>query len=823
MQFSIFHQYTKKKPTQQAAVIILFLCFLGLSNIGVYAQGVKGQLFEEGSQEPLPMAVVVLYGAKDSAMVKSAVSNIEGQFQLDQLKPGQYYLEVNMMGYQKTKIPLEYKGGNWVDMGAIQAKSSSVGLEEVVVQARQEMMINTAEGTLIRADANIAQAGGTVLDLLRNVPGVVVDADGNVTLRGTSVNVLIDGRNSGLAGGIGGQSNLAQIPASAVETIEISPTASAKYDAEGEGGVINIRLKKAKNDGNNGSVNLSAGTQDLYSGSVRLNMKRNKVNVFVGYDGRFDRRLGFATTDRRIFGENNFGISQRNEFNNTDYSHNFLGGIDYDLTPRTRIGFEGLYTLNYRDDDESLRSRFLDANQALTEQNLRTNREIDNRTMYEFAFTFRHRFTQKGRELSASYSQTGRDRTENTDISTFLLDAEGAQLNQDPFLQRTLNQDPYTLSTAQIDYTQPLAKNHTLETGYKAIIRNLRTNTGIDNFRRNDQVWDPVVANRFNYDEQVHALYLIFKGRLSEKWDYNLGLRAEQTFVEGLSNADNNRFRKEYFNFFPNLRIGYQIAQTQTIRLNHATRINRPGFWWLNPFVDITDSLNIRTGNPDLDPEIIHSTELTYNWIGKKFTFSPSLFFRFRENAIQRVVTVDEFGVSTFRPLNAGTAYTAGVEMVGTWQVADWWDMNANYSLFQNQVNATGVDAIDVVQSTLSWNARLISNFTLPKDFRLQFIGNYSSPFAIAQGEIIERYFVDLGLQTKIMQKKGTLGLVVTDVFNTLEFGFRTFGDTFEQSRVFKRNTQRVILSFSYQFGKASRDQDRRRRSGGPMDEGMDF
>lgn len=785
----------------------IFFLIAILFSLSVKAQDISGKLLEENEQKaPISFATMALYKSQDSTLVQAVVTDADGNFAFDKISKGNYYIQVSMIGYERKKISPVTFNGDKLSLGNVGVKEDNLQLQEIVVEGRQEVIEQTESGTIVNANANLTQTGGTAVDILRNVPGVTVDADGNITLRGTGANILIDGRNSSLG------NNLQQIPASAIESIEILNSPSARYDAAGEGGVINIKLKKNKKQGLNGSVGATVGSQDLYAATLRLNYKAKNVNFFGGYDMRSDKRFGYNIGDRVTFGSIiNQRLDQYRAFDNQDQSHNVTAGMDIDLSKKTRITLEGLYNYNRDGGVDALSSIFTDSNtQSITSINNRRGNDFGENQLMEYSLSFKHALRQKGQEISGFYTYSNNNRVENTDIFSETSQANGTITNT--VQQKLYNRDPFQLHVFQIDLTQPIkGEVLTLETGYKINYRGLNTESGILNWENNTQSWVAQNVNNFKYEEQIHALYFLLKGK-KNKWSYNAGLRAEQTFVTGISDFDNVRFNKEYLNFFPNVRLNYQFDKANSLRVSYAARINRPNTGFLNPFRDVSDSLNIRTGNPNLDPEIVHAIELSYSLIKEKFTFSPTLFYRYRDNAIQRTVTVDNRGISTVFPLNVGFAYTYGLDLVTTYQFAKWWDINFNFSLFQNEVQGLNNGAVtDLVRSSTSWTTRAINNFTLWKDLKMQITANYGSPIATAQGELLERFSVEAGLQKNLMDKKAKLGFVATDILNTLQFGFSAFGDGFTQSRVFKRNTQRFIISFSYQFGKPF--QERRKRA----------
>ncbi len=785
---------------------------------------VKGQLLQAGEGEvPVSFANVVLINQGDSSQVAGTISDESGSFSLDNIPYGNYMLKTFFIGYENQEVPLEINADNAkLDLGKIRMVSGDTELETVFVTAEKELVTQTESGIVVNADASLTQSGGTVADILRNVPSVTVDVDGNVTLRGGNPNVLINGRNSGLAGN-GRSATLDQIPASAVESIEIVNNPGAKYDADGVGGVIDIKLKKEANQGSNLIVEAGAGNAQQYNGALRLNHRNKNYNLFGSYDVRHRRRNGEGFADRQNFnsdGSTDYLVQYR-DIVSDQITHNFRLGGDYQISPKTNLGVELLYGIEDESDDEILTSEFLDENRMLEEISLRDNTETEDNQVWEYALIFERKFKKRGQSLKASLTNTNRDEVENNQFSTNSFSADFTALNASPEQQRSSNDTRTRNFISQIDYTHPIAKNGKLETGYKGIIRNLDQQFVLEDFNENESEWlhDEVQSNDFDYEEQIHAYYTSYRHRFGKKWTLSGGIRLEQVWIDAKS-SDGNDFDRDYFNYFPTLRLGFKPTDNDSYRISYSKRIDRPRFRELNPFVDLSDTLNVRTGNPNLNPELIHSFELAYSKDWDKVTFSPSIYYRYTEDVVQRITRPSEENEDVLirSPENTGTSTAYGLELIATWQISKWWDINSSYSLYRIAFNGSSEDT-DLVNENTTWSAKMIQNFKLPGKIRFQVTGNYRAPSAIAQGERIRVYWIDMGMRKGFMDDKLKLAITFSDVFNTLKWGFESSGETFSQLRTFKRQTQILRLNATYTIGnqfhvksKKGRGNYRRRR-----------
>jgi outer membrane receptor protein involved in Fe transport len=370
-------------------------------------------------------------------------------------------------------------------------------------------------------------------------------------------------------------------------------------------------------------------------------------------------------------------------------------------------------------------------------------------------------------------------------------------------LQRTNNYQNTNVSNYKVDYAQPITHKGTLETGYKAITRFSNNDYKNKYNVNNEYILNNLNSNIFIFKEQIHAAYLQYKSYVgkedSAKWKYDVGLRAEQVFNTGKV-VNGSTFNRNYFNVFPTANIAYYINANDFIKLNLTRRINRPGLGQLNPFVDITDSLNRRGGNPNLNPELVNAAEVGYNKEWKKVSFSINVYYRYATNIIRPYAVLLNNGVILTQPTNFGSGTTYGFENMVTFYPTKFWSANASASIYQQNIDGSNVSA-DVANNLLSWYGKWINNFTLWKGAKLQVTGSYNSPVASPQGQRVASYFVDAGFQQKILKNKGGLGLTVTDIFNTQINGYSASTISFKSSRTFKMDTRAVLLTFAYTFG----------------------
>jgi outer membrane receptor protein involved in Fe transport len=782
---------------KKSHLTLLFCFFMNL----ILAQNsgkIEGKIMDVNT--PIEFANVLLFTQNDSIkIVKSAISDSIGNFQLEALALGNYKLKIQMIGYQPKVINVLLNETNAKkNVGNIPLSIDAKFLKTVEVSAKKAIVQRTPQGLIINASATLTQEGGTATDLLRNTPTVVVDAEGAITLRGKTPAIMINGRNSSL-------SNTDQIPASSIESIEIINNPSAKYDADAEVGIINIKLKKSQQDGTNGAVSIGTGygAKVRFNSSLLLNHKVGKWNVGLAYDNRIAPRVRMGEGDRVNFNlPPQYFLTQRRTDERIERNHNLRLNLDYALDAKNSFNFEIIGNAVGEDNDETLKNLTETQARIFTNKYSRQSLEIKKEKGLEMAFEYKKKFEDERKNFSIKSSSSFNDEKENTDITTQTL-TENNALQGNPFLQRTHFYLNTNVTNFQLDYAHPIASKGILEMGVKTILRFLESDFLSENKINDAFVKNVQTSDIFSFNEQIQAGYVQYNAFTGEKdkqiIKYTFGLRGEQIWNNG-KGVVSAGFNNSYFNLFPTANIAYFLKPNEFIKLSYARRINRPRLGQLNPFTDITDSLTQRSGNPKLLPELVHSFELGYNKDWDQASFSTIAFYRYAQNVIQNFTILRPDGVLFSQPLNFGSSTTFGLENILSATLTKAWDFNLSASFFQQKIDGNNINS-DLVNDVFSWNGKLINNFTMWKGGKLQVIGIYNAPIASPQGKRIEIYNVDMGFQQRILKDKGRIGLIATDIFNTQRNGFLINDPNFTFSRIFKVDTRAVLVTFAYTFG----------------------
>jgi outer membrane receptor protein involved in Fe transport len=784
-------------------VFIILILITTLRLLAQQTGSIRGRVIEKG--KALEFVNVYVKNQNDTLrIVAGSVSDSLGQFIIEALPPGSYHLTGQIVGYAPARINVSVLLAQSVDIGELELHADVHILNSVEVSALRNSIQKTDEGFVINASANITQIGGTAADLLKNMPGVLVDSEGELTLRGKTPLTLINGRVSGITG-VDRSAQLQRIPASNIERIEIINNPSAKYDADAEGGIINIILKKSEGNGTNGAFAVGAGFGDRYrlNASLLVNHKSDKWNFGAGYDNWYTTRTRTVTGDRINYDiPDEYYLTQSRFDERLIFYQNAKANIDFMPTEKSTISFEALWAFPGEDNHETLNNTLEDAERNFTNGRQRYSKEIRRSHTLEWVLNYNKRFNNPDKHLLASISSSIGNDKENTDITSQSLSEENEEMN-DFFLQRTHTYENSSLTNIAFDYTQPFKSKGLIETGYNTILRFLNSDFERASEMSGDYVIDPLNTNIFEFNEQIHAVYAQYTGWTGEKslprWKYSFGLRAEQVLNEGSTQDRTTDFENDYFNLFPSANLFYYTKKQNNVKLSYSRRINRPGLGQLNPFIDITDTLNQHGGNPNLKPELIHSLELGYNHSWNKASLSVIGFYRERNNGIFQYAVLDDNGVALSQPMNFGKALTQGLEVIASAKLFPPWSINFSYSAYLVRIADEAVTGISKNQT--NWYAKLSNDLALVRNSKLQITGNYTSPSTIPQGESIEVYYVDFGFQQKILKGRGRLGLTVTDIFNTQQYGFSTSDYNFQFDRTVKLDTRAIMFTFGYAFG----------------------
>ena len=801
------------------ALFFLPACLLAGSGEKVVADTatvkVTGTVYDKENKEPLAYASVALLSKQDSSLIDGVVTDETGAFLLETSR-NNFLIRIEYLAYEPqyfSDFPGQKKG--WIQLKDIYLVPSDKILEEVRVEGKREHVQIALDKKIFNVSEDISRFGGNAQEMLDNIPSVTVDVDGNVSLRGSgNVRILIDGKQSGLVA-ISGADALRQLPSNMVESVEIITNPSAKYDAEGMAGVINIVLKKDKSKGLNGSFDLYAGYPHNYSATANVNYRHNKFNFFGSYGFRYRSMPGSSYQRRTLIqGDSSSILVQDEDFTRSEYSHTFRAGLDYMFNEKNTLTGAFLYQIGNGTNTTELYQLDYDGTETLVGGKIRKFKEKETEPNLDYNLSYKHDFGKKNHVFTADVSYTYGFEEELADIEEFPYSSnvpvDGELLTQ--YSSITETQDNLVIQT---DYSQPIFGNGQLDAGYKGSIRNINNDFFVEELQEGNWVELPDISNQFDYDENIHALYTTL-GDKQDKFTYQVGVRLEATQIGTKLLETNESTDKNYINFFPTGHFAYNLKRNNTVQISYSRRIDRPYYRSLSPFYSYTNPYYIRTGNPDLDPEFTHSIELSHmkNW--KSTSLSSAVYYRHTDGVVERIERVNEDGVTISRPENLSTQNSMGLELVVSSDLFEWWRVNGSANFFRSIVNGENLGE-NFYADTYSWFARANSRMDLKVvDFQAMF--NYRAPAKTTQGRREAYSYLDLALTRDVFKDKGTLSLKVSDVFNTRRYRSTSEGENFYIDRQYRRSVTQVILGFTYRLNQEKRkggDREGRSDEGG--------
>jgi outer membrane receptor protein involved in Fe transport len=787
---------------------LLILCLLPLLTVAQLKSenqiAIRGLLVDD-QNKPVPFGNIALYQKSDSTLITGAVSDEAGAFEM-RSKPGQFSLKISVLGYQERRIASVQVANQIVDLGRIALKAGSKRLEEVVVRGERSQMELSLDKRVFNVGKDLANAGATAADILSNVPSVAVDAEGNVSLRGSnSVRILIDGKPSGLVSFKGG-SGLQQLQGSAIERVEVITNPSARYEAEGMGGIINIILKKEQREGINGSFDVITGYPTNFGLAANVNYRRKNLNFFVNYTNSFRNTPGRNALYQELYRNDTTFITQQNSTSHLKgINNNARAGLDYFFDPKNVLTASYTWRLSkgkrfsdiyYRD------YQFTTSNlQSITN---RTQDETETEPNSEYALTYKRSFKREGHTLTADVRFLDNWESSDQYFAQKTFKPDGNTLMVPSVLQRSVNDETEKQFLVQIDYVQPFSKNGKFEAGLRSSTRDMTNDYAVTQ-QENDGSWTPLpgLVNDFLYQERINALYGIV-GNKARKFSYQLGLRAEKTDVTTTLRRTNDVNPRHYTNLFPSAHVSYDLPRQHALQLSYSRRIRRPQYNDLSPFSTFSDNRNFWSGNPNLNPEFTNAFEVGHIKYFTKGSISSSVYYRHTEDKILSIRRVNDQGFSTTRPENLSSENSYGAEFAGSYALYSWWKLDGSFNFFRAITNGSNLD-MNYQSDTYSWFTRMISRFNLPKSIDVQLRGNYEAAQKTPQGRRKGLATLDLSASKDLLNNNATLTLNVLDVFNSRRFRNITEGDNFYAESTSQFRLRQINVTFSYRLRQAKK------------------
>jgi outer membrane cobalamin receptor len=782
---------------------------------------IYGKVQDAGNKAPVAYATVTLLNMRDS-LIGGALVKANGDFSIDKLRLGKYKLKIQFVGYKPHLQTVSLTPGQMdFDLGNIRITQNAAELNEVVVQGQKQAVNMSIDKRTYNVEKDISIVGGTGLDVMKNLPGVTVDGEGNVTLRNGSPIIFIDGRPSVMT--------LEQIPAEQIEKIEIITNPSARYDAASNNGILNVILKKNSKPGYNGMINAGAGTNNRLNSMVNLNIKEKSFNVFMSYNFNMRGNINNGYTYRTNLKDEEITsyFNQDNVSDNLNFMQFGRFGFDWNMSNRNMITVSQAFNIFDMRVDDVQNFDFQNSNNSLLSSGKRITDQSNIRNGYTSQVQFKHTFPKPGKELLTDFTLNLSDGSAASKFNTENYNLLGVLLPNNPEIQRNNTTSNSTIYTYQLDYTNPLTDTAKLEMGVKSNLRTDRSLLGVRlGSSEESLILDTLLSNNYQIDEFINAVYINYSNMFG-KYGYMAGVRFEQTHFTGELLDKDSTFQYIYPNgtknllnaFFPSIYLNRRYGINKEVQLNFSRKINRPGWMQVVPFIMFADRQSYRIGNPNLAPEFINTIESNYNHIFKWGSFLTSAYFKLTENAITNYVFTyfdpvrndSSILVSTF--INGDKSFVYGWENTAKFNLLKKkMDITLNWHVFYTDISAQSTNSGLLQNRGISWNTKAILSYKLPFGFAVQINGSYEAPRIIPQGRTLDVYSMDISL-AKEFNKKFSMNFTVNDVFNTKRWGALYETANFNQDFSRRWESRYARLTFSWRFGEMDQSLFRKRNT----------
>ncbi len=791
---------------------------------------VSGRVIDNETNQPIEYATISLHQRLDQSLMTGNVTGPDGKFTIE-APQGNYYIEIQFISYQsKTIADISLSAESPAkNVGEVKLAADTKTLAEVVVSGEKDQMELNLDKRVFNVSSDLTNIGRNAAEILDNVPSVNVDVDGNISLRGSgNVRILVDGKPSGLVG-ISSPDALRLLQGDLIERIEVITNPSARYDAEGMAGIINIILKKEKRNGVNGSFTVNAGYPENYGLSLNLNVRRKWMNLFTTYGINYRETPGSGASFQEFYPENGVYRDDTTYFTErsqsrirSGISNSFRIGSDFFLNDKTTLTASFLYRISDEENTSAIRYRDFDRNRELLQTVDRVDNETEDDRNLEYNINLNRDFNRTGQKLTADLQY--RRSTENEKSQIFETGTGESSAPLEPNDQRVDNNEYDESWLLQADYVHPFGGDGKFEAGYRSTFGRLENDYIVEELNSaGEYVAFRDFTNSFNYVENIYAVYAIL-GIKVDQFSYQLGLRTEVTDIDLESGTENALIKKNYINLFPSGHMTYELNKKNSLQASYSRRLNRPRSRELNPFSSFSDARNLRVGNPDLDPEFTNSYEIGYLNTTSTASYYYGAYYRRSTDVIMRVIEPQSAGQEgdvqfITRPVNLGIRDSYGLEGNVSLDLSKWWkvNMNANFYRAITEGEAFGED---LSSDTYSMSGRFNSKITIWNKINYQANLNYRAPEEMPQGRRKSYYSVDMAVNKEIFNGKGTITASVSDLFNTRKWRSETFGKTFATMSEFQWRARQFMLTLNYRLNQKSKQ--REDKSGGGDYDGGD-
>ena len=756
-------------------------------------------------KEGIELAVLQLINTSTNKAVKAGVTNKRGKIEFENIEQGSYLLRCSFTGYITADSLIQFTSQSPKNISiSFALKADFINMNEVTVTGRKSLLNTSIDRKVYNVAQDIMAQGGSVSDILKNIPSVEVDIEGNISLRGSGdVMILINGRPSPLMGRNKAEV-LQQIPANTIERIEVITNPSARFRPDGTSGMINIVLKRNAKTGFSGTIIANVGNRERGNGSINMNLRKGKINSFINYNIRQEERNRYGRIERENYdssGRIDSYYKEVSRLRSRPLSHFITSGFEFFAGAKNTFGLSAsTVPMTQKRNDRQWRS-FFDAQNILTGQYDRIRYAPAREWERNAAFSWQHNFNHDGHELhlEANISSDGED--EQNYYSNIFYRPPQQSMYDNNWVYQTEKNKQITL-----DYVKPIGEDAELELGYDGNFLNTLIDFFVEKYDTMQQIFvrDASVSNLFLYKEALQAIYGTYERTIAD-FSFNVGLRAEAAYTNSILKTISSNVRNNYFQLYPTIHLAYKREKGEW-QLNYSRRVNRPDADELNPFPEYLDPLNLRAGNPTLKPELIHSIEFGYQINRKHFSFVPSLYYRYKYNGFTTVTKALNDSVLFTTRENLSNDQSAGLELIFSTKALKFVTANLNSNIFYNTIDGAALGGSGR-QSIFTMSTNFNAVFTVTKTTIVQLTSIHRSARPTVQGKIYPTFVMNIGARQTMFNNKLSITCTISDLFRTQEQRTLLQTNSFRQNSYNRRDARVFYLGLSYRFGNSAKKQ----------------
>ena len=769
---------------------------------------VSGKIIEAETNQPLEYATISFFSKAENKIIGGGITDLQGEFKI-KTTPGAYdiYIEYfSFMGITKLNINLNQD----TNFGSLKMKADLQALDAVDIIAEKTTVEIKLDKKIYNVGKDLTVRGGSVSDVLDNVPSVSVDIEGNVALRGNeNVRILINGKPSGLVG-LNSTDALRQLPADAIEKVEIITSPSARYDAEGTAGILNIILRRSKILGLNGAIIINTGYPDQLGASGNINYRTGNVNIFNNSGYSYVKNPGSSGVESEFFNteydENGILVQDlpntfRNEYRTFERLRNGFNsntGIEWYIDPTTSLTTAFLVRKSDNSNESFNRAQTLDLTGAVISESVRYDPETETDQTKQFSINFDKQFHGNSEHrLTFDFQVENSSEEEGSIIYNDGIAAERV---------RTIEEQNRIL--IQSDFTLPISENTRFEIGYNGRFSSNNTDFSLEFLEENAFVLDTDVSNNLNYKEDVNAIYTQYGSKLKDTFSFLLGLRMEATDVTIKQLSSNDYSNSNYIGLFPTINLGYEFSETQNLTIGYSRRISRPRSRYLNPFPSRSSAANIFQGNPNITPSYSNGVDVGYLNTFDKVTLNTSFYYNHATDVFTYVsedtgeeVVINGESVPVIRrgPINLAEDDRLGFEFTLTYRPLEKWNMNANFNLYRSAIKGN-YNGLSYDSENLGWFVRLNNKYTLPGNIEWQTRLSYTGPRVDAVNRREGIFSSNMAFSKDLYNEKASISININDLLNTQRRNLESTTPTFYSNGYYRWRVRSISLSFTYRF-----------------------